>query len=237
MSLVVLCPSRNRPWRALEAFQSYEQTAADPRTEMLFVVDEDDQHLASYQFHDLPLMVIPPQGGMVADLNYAAKAVLTDPTVTYLGFVGDDHRFRSSGWDRSFLDTLTANGGGFAYGNDLFWPHGEIPTQIFVSAHIVTALGYFALPQCKHLYVDNVWRELGEGANALFYFPNMVIEHLHPAAGKAEWDEQYRLVNSEERYAADRQAFETWLATKAPEDIEIVRSAIARSILVSRDPS
>lgn len=235
MSLVVLCPSRGRPWGALAALESFEQTASNGSI-MRFIVDEDDDHLDSYRHLDLPLVVIPPQGGMVADLNYAASAVLMDPTVTFLSFIGDDHRFRTPGWDTVFMNTLTANGGGFAYGNDLFWQHGEIPTQIMISANIVAELGWMALPSCRHLYVDNVWKELGEASNSLFYFPRFIIEHLHPAAGKAEWDEQYRLVNSEERYAADRQAFETWMATQASEDFESVRRALARAIVARRDP-
>lgn len=233
MSLLILCPTRSRPWSVLEAYQSFQDTAELPGSQFLAVVDEDDPTLASYQHLDIPLEVQPRRGGMVAQLN--ASALLHVDDFDFLGFVGDDHRFRTNGWDKAFSYTLNAHGGGLAYGNDLFWPHGEIPTQIVMSSEIIRALGWMALPSCIHLYVDNVWKELGDGVDRLFYFPRYIIEHMHPAGGKAEWDDQYRQVNSDERYAADRAAFETWKANQASEDIERVRRAISRQSVPDGD--
>lgn len=224
MNLLVLCPSRSRPWGALDAYQSFLSTKERHDTSMVFVVDEDDDKLGSYKHLELPLYILPPQGGMVAALNTAALHYADD--AQYIGFIGDDHRFRTPGWDAAFTRALDANGGGLAYGNDLFWPQGQIPTQIFMSSSIIRALGWMGLPSCKHLYIDNVWKVLGDSTDSLFYFPRYVIEHLHPAAGKAEWDAQYLRLNSEERYAADRAAFEAWMATQASEDCERVRSAL-----------
>ena len=230
----MLCPSRSRPRSALEAYQSFTDTATGDST-FLAVVDLDDTHLPSYRVLDVPIEVDVPRGGMVATLNEAARRYLDG--FDYIGFIGDDHRFRTPGWDTKFMEVLDANGGGMAYGNDLFWPRGEIPTQIVMSSKIIAALGWMALPTCQHLYVDNVWKVLGDGADALFYFPNYVIEHLHPAAGKASWDEQYLRLNSDERYAADRKAFETWVATQAPEDIARVRNSTSGQRLAGGDHS
>lgn len=233
MSLLVLCPSRGRPWGALEAYQSFVATKELDDSRFLAIVDSDDDKLASYRHLDIPLSVISPQGNMVADLNYVALFAAENNDI--VGFIGDDHRFRTPGWDAAFSRTLTEAGGGFAYGNDLFWPHGELPTQIFMSSEVIRVLGYMAIPTCKHLYVDNGWKVVGEAIDRLFYFPRFIIEHRHPAAGKADWDERYLLVNSEERYADDRQAFETWLASKAPEDILRVKFALSGPPLAGRD--
>jgi hypothetical protein len=56
---------------------------------------------------------------------------------------------------------------------------------------------------------------LGKDLNALRYIPEVVLEHLHPVAGKAKWDEGYREVNAEEIYSADKQALDDYLASDA----------------------
>jgi hypothetical protein len=66
-----------------------------------------------------------------------------------------------------------------------------------------------------HLYLDNFWMTLGKDLNALRYIPEVVLEHLHPIAGKAEWDEGYRDVNAQEIYSADKQALDDYLASDA----------------------
>lgn len=227
-SLLMLCPSRTRPWAAHEAFLSFKDTRELRDAAFLAVVDNDDPNLKSYQHLEVPIEFEEPRGGMVAQLN--AVAMRYAEVFDYIGFMGDDHRLRTPGWDVAFTNALEANGGGLAYGNDLFWPKGEIPTQIVMSTSIIRALGWMALPSCQHLYVDNVWRDLGDGADALFYFPRYIIEHLHPAAGKASWDEQYLRLNSDERYAADRKAYEVWVETQAAEDIARVRTSLTRHL-------
>jgi hypothetical protein len=56
---------------------------------------------------------------------------------------------------------------------------------------------------------------LGKDLNALRYIPEVVLEHLHPIAGKAEWDEGYKDVNAQEIYSADKKAFDDYLASNA----------------------
>lgn len=189
-----------------------------------YVVD-DDEDVAQYD--GLPILVVPRTGSMNGALQAAVDLINETEDVDYYGFVGDDHRFRTSGWDRRIMEVLDAQGGGFAYGNDM--NRTDIPTEVFVSACIVQKLGYFGLRGCHHLYLDDAWRVLGDGADCLYFLPNIVIEHVHPAYGKAEWDENYKRVNSAEMYSHDRDVFQTWLQTRSEYDIETVRRAIGRS--------
>ena len=46
---------------------------------------------------------------------------------------------------------------------------------------------------------------------SLHYLEEVIIEHLHPIAGKAEWDEGYKAVNAEEVYSADAKAFDEYI--------------------------
>jgi hypothetical protein len=62
-----------------------------------------------------------------------------------------------------------------------------------------------------HLYVDNFWLRLGQDLNAIRYLPETVIEHLHPIAGKGDWDDSYLETNSIECYNEDSQMFDTYI--------------------------
>lgn len=228
MSTVILCPTRGRPEAAREAFASFEATKILPDTTMLFPVDNDDPKLDEYVAGNYPVLIQAAPGNMVKALNAAALWVIEDQAPTYIGFVGDDHRFRTRGWDEHFVSLLDERGGGFVYANDLFWPKGEIPTQIVMSASVIAALGWMGLPDCHHLFIDNAWRTLGEATESLFYMPDVVIEHMHPAGGKAEWDEGHKRVNTPAMYGHDGAVFQSWLDGSMAADLDLVRSALAR---------
>lgn len=220
--LTVLCPSRGRPDTAHDAYEAFLATRESDQSEMVFVLDEDDPKGTEYQ---VPLIRVPRgRPGMTDALNRAVEQVWDAAEV--IGFVGDDHRFRTPGWDRVFLDHLRMVDGGLAYGNDRNWPNGEIPTQIFASSEIWKALGWMALPTARHLYLDNAWRVIGDTIERLYYFPDVVIEHMHPAYAKGQWDDQYLSYNNEATFSEDRAAFEEWLASGAERDIDRVRSAL-----------
>jgi hypothetical protein len=82
------------------------------------------------------------------------------------------------------------------------------------------------LPECRHLYIDNVWGTVGREIGKLSYLPDVVIEHMHPAGGKAVWDEGHLRVNTDAMFSHDRAAFEAWVENRSAEDIERVRSAL-----------
>jgi hypothetical protein len=148
--------------------------------------------------------------------NALAERVLASPwPPAYLASLGDDHVPRTPAWDTILIDAIKAMGGtGIAYGNDLLQGR-SLPTAWVMSADIVRTLGWVMLPTLEHMYVDNAILELGRAAGCITYRPDVVIEHMHPVAGKAEVDESYRSSNSAARMAADRRAFESWKADPA----------------------
>lgn len=222
MEVVVLCPSRGRPDNAVELQRTFNDTRHGSSSELIFVLDADDRTEA---YAGLQTIVVEPSGrrGMTDPLNTAVRHVWDTEVV---GFVGDDHRFRTSGWDMIFRDQLRSAGPGLVYGNDLNRVDGDIPTQIFGSGIIWKTLGWMALPACRHLFLDNAWRVIGESLDRLFYFPDVVIEHAHPAYGKAEWDDQYRELNASSTYNEDGEAFNQWLNSEAAEEIGKLRGLL-----------
>jgi hypothetical protein len=229
--IAVVCPSRGNPKALTEAALSFRDTRMDDTSVFVAAVDEDDPVLAKYveALEDIScdLVIVPrgESGNMNRALNYAARRYAQRAEI--VGFIGDDHRFRTKGWDRVIHAVMKEHGDGLAYGNDLF--QGEaLPTAVFISSSIVNALGWFGPPLCKHLYLDNTWKILGDRADCLYYLPDVIIEHMHPAAGKGEWDENHIRVNASEVYSHDRTMFESWLANGIEQDVATVKEAVAR---------
>lgn len=219
----MLVPSRGRPEAVDRHSAIYDYTSSG--TEILYVVDEDDPKLPEYEhacrLNQISWLVAPAGLGMCGALNWAATHEATSD-YTHLGFMGDDHMPREwchpgatyGFWDRELLSEIpygrTRLGDkshiGIVYANDLL--QGEkMATAVILSRQIVDTLGYMAPPALKHLCLDLVWCDWGRGLRRLYYRDDVIIEHLHPANGKAEEDEGYRRVNSSEMIARDAMTY------------------------------
>jgi len=222
MSIIVVTPTRGRPQKARETYDAFTQTRRDPTTQIRFIIDEDDPEFEAYKASGVPYEVFEHEGGgMGPPMN--AAAIVYAKTFDIVGFVGDDHRFRSVGWDVAIARTLS--NGGMAYGNDL--ARHDIPTEVFISSDIVLALGWFCLPGAKHLYLDNTWAQVGRESGCLTYLPDVIIEHAHAFFGKAPMDEGYARVNHPSMYAHDEAVYRQWNESgQAKRDIETVRRVL-----------
>ena len=221
--ILVITPTRGRPQKAKAAYLTFTETRSLEDTAMVFVVDKDDPTFMEYVDSGLPVVSYDHEGGgMAAPLNAAVADLATRCDI--VGFVGDDHRFRTPAWDEKIVDVLETDPG-VAYGNDLI--RSDIPTQVFINSAIVQALGWMAVPGCRHLYLDNGWRVLGLGIGSYHYVSSVVIEHCHPFFGRGEMDEGYARVNSGEMYAHDAAAFDRWLKESSEADIARARKAIS----------
>lgn len=184
-------------------------------------VDENDETRGAYRaiLKDAPPWVrwsLVPTTGMGRVLNYLAEMdSWMEPVV---GFMGDDHRPRTQGWDELIIQSWL-NGGRVIYGNDLI-QGPNLPTAVALDARIIQRLGYMAPPELQHMYFDNFWRTLGQRLNALRYLPDVVIEHMHPIAGKAEWDEGYVRVNAGEMYHRDGEAYGRYVNDQFENDVK-----------------
>lgn len=221
--LAVIVPSRGRPQRMAELADAItEKSTVD--VHLVVCLDDDDKwhatYLADLDQRDNVRILHGPRKSLSAWTNYAAKRVLDTDNPHYLASLGDDHRPRTHGWDARLIDAIQALGRpGMAYGNDLLQGR-NLPTAWLMSASIVEALGWMMLPECEHMYVDAAMLALAQAADCARYRPDVIIEHLHPLAGKTQWDESYRESNSPMRYAADETAFAVWKAERLAADAQ-----------------
>lgn len=217
----MIVPSRGRPDSIAELARAWERTITGSSV-LLVAVDDDDPELAAYEALAADVWVeFGPRRWAARTLNRYAHSCAADHFA--LGFMGDDHRPRTKGWDTRFVETLREMGSGVVYGNDLF--QGEnLPTAVALTSDIVLALGYMVPPELIHMYMDNFWLDLGKALRRIRYLPDVVIEHVHPMAGKTEWDDGYREVNAPMRYAHDKLAYERWIADESYEALRRVRA-------------
>lgn len=230
--LVVIVPSRGRPTAAAELQTAFAETCTAD-TFLLFAVNDDDPTLEGAVVGEFGYWSLGgstsgvsfvPAKTMVEALNRAAGFVadLDEPPFA-IGFMGDDHRPRTQGWDKEYLDALRELGTGIVYGDDKL-QGANLPTQCAMTADIVRALGFMAPPVLRHMYVDNFWLDLGTAVDRLFYLPDVVVEHMHPIAGKAEWDEGHKRVNATEVYDADAAAYAEYQRTQFAADVAKVKA-------------
>ncbi len=224
--LEVIVPSRGRPEAVAELIAALNRTCA-ATTGITLAVDADDPAHADYA--SLPAEVLTAENrSMVEALNRAALTVTNGPDAPFaVAFLGDDHRPRTKGWDQAYLDALREMGTGIVYGNDLY-QGARIPTQVAMTSDIIRTLGYMAPPDLTHMYVDNAWLALGRAIGAIRYLPDVIVEHLHPVADKADWDEGYERVNAPEVYAHDKAVYDRWVRHSLPLEAMRVRQAALR---------
>jgi hypothetical protein len=222
---MMICPTRGRPSNAVALWESWQDTTTG-NANLCFAVDEDDPELDAYRAaHDrMPgvQLAVGPRLRMVGTLNAVADIMRSD--YRYLGFLGDDHRPRTAGWDRKFCESLSG-GTGIVYGNDLL-QQDKMPTAVAMTSDIVTELGYMAPPAMKHLCVDLVWLELGKAINRITYLGDVILEHMHPANGKAVMDAGYEDANSSDRITTDSAAYYTYMAGQFHQDVAKLKALL-----------
>lgn len=228
--VVLIIPSRGRPQAALLAAESALSRADIATTAVWIAVDgahDTEQHHAYLEIPaalaaNVHVHTSPTHRGLVGTLNYRAAQVARTQLmkdhrcdrgdgcqrVTHIGFMGDDHRVRTDGWDRTLAEA--AGEWGIAYGNDLL-RGAELPTSVMMSADIIRVLGKMCPAELWHMYCDDYWKALGSELGRLAYLPDVVIEHLHPAAGKAQVDESYHQTNNPEVFSRDAAAWDAYI--------------------------
>ena len=230
--LLVIVPSRGRPESVARVVAAWQATGAYERADLLFAVDADDPLLAEYHAQDLPadgrtlvkLFAVNRWMPMVHKLNLLARQAAASPDPYFaLGFAGDDHLPRTTGWAASTTAALREMGTGIVYGNDLL--QGErLCTAWAMTSDIVRALGRMVPAPVEHMYCDNSVMDLGRQAGCLRYLPRVVIEHCHPLAGKAEWDVGYARVNRAEQFHRDEAAYRRWAGPDRDADVAAVKA-------------
>lgn len=211
-NLLIVVPSRGRPEAVDELADAWRATRA--KAHLLIAIDNDDQYFEDYvdAYEDITdagdIEIALRTGPRPPDrLAGVLNQVIAEEAPSYdaIGFFGDDHRPRTPGWDARFAECLSG-GAGIVYGNDLL-VGAKFPTAVAMTTDIPLTVGYFCPPGFTHLCLDLVWKDWGDGMGRLTYLDDVIVEHMHPAAGKAALDAGYEYANSPEMVTRDSAAY------------------------------
>jgi hypothetical protein len=222
--ILVIVPSRGRPERLRYMLKEALQLS-DGSADFAVCTDSDDTSGYGDLCGDRVLWFRGSSRRMCAWTNYVA-AHPRACRYGYLASLGDDHVPRTAGWDGALVSAITAAGGtGIAYGDDLH-QGAALSTAPVISRDITDALGWMCLPGLASKFCDNVWMRLGTGSGCLSYVPGVVIEHVHPDAGKTAMDETYTAGYG--TWEGDERVFRLWERTGAADDVRIVEQVMKR---------
>lgn len=229
--LLVIVPSRGRPASVDRVTAAWRNTGGYEHGTLVFAIDADDPEHGEYFKRALPaagttqveFVTMPKWQPMVWKLNECAlSAALSLPGWDAIAFMGDDHLPRTKGWAQALLSALTELETGIVYGRDGF-QDARLPTWWAMTPDIVRCLGRMVPAPVGHLFCDNAVKDLGEAAGCLRYLPDVMIEHMHPIAGKADLDSGYARVNAQGQYVHDRAVYAGWRAMHMNGQAERIR--------------
>lgn len=241
-TLLVVCPTRNRPERCREMLESWIRTvrkrsitysvhpnaSASARcligfeTSLALYVDELDPRIDGYREllcllpRDMKV-VFGPRLRVPEVYNYFFNTSKYD----YYSDANDDFIYHTPGWDEKLISVIEQHGGlGMAYGQTR-----NLPTAAVWSARSLQALGYWMPPGFVHQYVDNIHRDLFSMAGQMYHVPEVNTEHRHASWGDVPWDEGYTQIYKSPDAVKDAEAYEEWRRTRMAEDLRKLKSA------------
>lgn len=199
-TISLLCPTRERPDKALGLILSVLETAIYPeRVEVLFYIDEDDRTRADYikkfrsreqdlkRFRRCLFAIGDPVG-----ISKAWNELASRCEGNLLVMAADDQTYNDSGWDTRLDEEV------LRYPDDIFcmwfndghW-QDKLCTFPIVSRKWYETLGYFTSGMFECLY-DDLWiMEIAQKVGRLNYIPDILTEHFHWSYGKSEIDKTY----------------------------------------------
>lgn len=219
----ILVPSRGRPDQLARMIDSARATAAGP-VEVVARLDDDDPALQQYEEKLIgrASMIVGPRTVLSIYWNECWERA-AGPVFHH---AGDDLIYRTDGWDRLVLDAFAACEDRivFVYGRDGYQDE-RLGTHGFLHQRWTDAVGYFVPPHFSSDFND-VWiTEVARKIGRARYLPEMFIEHMHPVAGKGEWDLTHR--ERLARHKQDRpQLLYRRLAQKRERDARKLRAAM-----------
>ena len=203
-TISLLLPSRGRPAQLKRLFKSIlEKTSNLDNVEIFLYLDEDDAQ--NYNFDNVAMKltrIIGPRMTMGAYNTACLKRSTNDVVI----LLNDDMVIRTDGWDKAILDLHNSIEDSIylAYANDLFKKSRfcTIPilsrktAELLIDPYPELYKGAFL-----DVHLFDIFKRLAKaGHDRIFYMDNVVLEHMHYRAGKADLDETY---TSRDRFGDD----------------------------------
>lgn len=180
--------------------KSLEETA--PHYEVLLYLDEQDPSAKDYRT-DVKVFYGQDQS-TIKSWNFLAAQC----SGSLLMVGSDDILFRTKGWDNRLFAAIPYDGiavFGFNDGRGNGNPHPVVTRRWYET------LGYLGPAGFYHWYIDTWNNTLAQKIGRYCYMPDVLVEHCHAKAGKAENDETYQRIRRDNTQIRDHAA---WVSNK-----------------------
>ena len=223
--MLVIVPTRGRPQRIMEFYNFFINNSEV--SDLCLGIDDDQVEMYPKDLD--AIYEINPNMKLCPKLNLISAKYLDK--YKYICFMGDDVRTNTKGWDKMLIEPLKDKIG-ITYGNDLLNGAG-LPNTIVVNSEFIKELGFMSPPGIEHFFIDNFYRDTGYVLGILKYFPDVILEHMHPSAGKSQIDETYMSSAgipgiATEGIVADAYKYEVYQKTQWQEDLNKLRKLIGK---------
>jgi len=219
----LILPVRHRPHN-LPRFYKYWKKTTSGNSRIYLIMDDDDR---TYDNIDIPkefIVIRQPNMPTIPKINNVAMRIAEE--CEYIGFMADDVRLRTDGWEELVITKLNELGKySMIYMNDMLQRH-KLATHPVFTSELIKKVGYIGIPTLYHTMVDMGWMHLCTYLNKSHingggeYMPEIIAEHLHRDNKKAPDDALYKLAYSEEWLKHDRAEFNKYFPKQFYEDLK-----------------
>lgn len=201
-----ILPSRRRIGKLTKFFESAVNAGMTTAGVVLVQKDELAELRAEYDALKLPAgwKILPTLADGFGDKNREIW-----PAIKNLDWVGlgvDDLRPQTQGWDRILLSHI--NGKNIVTCNDGQQGNLRMSGITMFSCGLLRTIGYLYAPEFWHTYMDNVWEDIGRGADCWTYVDEVLITHDHPFRPGSVPDETHQKSYGQQKRDSD--AYEKW---------------------------
>lgn len=185
----ILCPTRGRPNNMRRLFESVYSTADSKDIEIIFYIDADDGPSIDMALELGTSSIVGPRIVLSEMWNRCYEMSRGG----ILMHCGDDIIFRSDSWDTLVLKAFDEVSDKIllVYGRDGLQDEG-LGTHTFMHRKWAETVGYFVPPYFSSDYNDTWLNDVAIAIGRRKYIPEIYTEHMHPAAGKSEWDKTHQ---------------------------------------------
>lgn len=244
--LLIILPSRGRPDKIKKCLDSYILTSDVHFSELLVCLDDDDKCIEEYkkvlaEYSDYKVkynIARRPSAKRYCITRIINRAFYGDKNRDFYCVINDDMIFETYGWDKTLAiewcistckePNMIAKHGSVV-GNT---PVEGFPIISVIDGRICRALNWLQMPELDGGCGDNCWFWIGLQAKNLIYNKNVIFYHNHQALDKAEMDETYAPVYSDNNAGAieDYSRFVDWAKYRASPQIKMIRELIEANI-------
>ncbi len=218
-----LLPSLSRPANLVRFFAACKETGTTTPGAVLIDSADYAKHQQAYAALQLPLgwhvwtTKGVTQGDKIREIWHEIK------DSAWLGLIGDDNIPETPGWDKLLVDQLAS--AGIVSCDDGWQAPRRIGNCWVMSGSVIRAVDYIFAPGMHHLFVDDLWEQLGRETGAWECRQDIMVRHAHVMKGEAQIDDTHRAAygsgftqdqpgpdRDAGLWAGDEEAFRDWRA-------------------------